>query len=323
MFAATINQYLIFTGIESRTLGTLKNLRRLRFQHSILLTMGALLVLCSSYSYSSGIELTYPEPENHLTARDSYFRGLLHLSMSKAGFSDISILPAEEKMEQGRAVKQLARDQVINVIWTMTSIERESRLLPIRIPLLKGLLGYRIFIIRTEDVHKFEKINVIEQLKEYVAGQGHDWPDTQILRSNGLTVHTSSNYEGLFSMLKLGRFDYFPRGINEIWQEMEAHKGQGLSIESNLMLYYPSPIYFFVNQNNERLASFIRLGLEKAIEDGSFDQYFMGFEGHKAMFEQANLGQRSVISLENPGLPEKTPLTEKAFWLVPGTRASK
>jgi hypothetical protein len=49
---------------------------------------------------------------------------------------------------QGRAMDSLAKNELVDIVWTMTSHDREARLLPIRIPLLKGLLGYRIFIIR-------------------------------------------------------------------------------------------------------------------------------------------------------------------------------
>ena len=213
---------------------------------------------------------------------------------------------------------ELAKGQSIDVMWTMTSKEREGILLPVRIPLLKGLLGYRIFLIREGDADKFKQVLNLSQLRHFVAGQGHDWPDTQILRASNLPVHTSSNYEGLFSMLKARRFDYFPRGINEIWPELDAHKDQGMVIDKYLMLYYPSPIYFFFNPKNVALARRVEDGLKLAIEDGSFDRIFFSHPAHKKMFEQVAFEARTIITLNNPLLPAETPLENRQLWLQPG-----
>ncbi len=77
-------------------------------------------------------------------------------------------------MQQGRAILSLMQGEHVDVVWTMTSRKREKQLLPIRIPLLKGLQGYRIFIINENDNEKFNKISTLEDLRELVAGQGRD-----------------------------------------------------------------------------------------------------------------------------------------------------
>ncbi|WAJ71765.1 hypothetical protein [Catenovulum adriaticum] len=61
----------------------------------------------------------------------------------------------------------------------------EERLTPIRIPILKGLLGHRIFIIREGEQKRFSRINSFNDLLKLKAGQGKLWSDTQILKSSG------------------------------------------------------------------------------------------------------------------------------------------
>ena len=39
------------------------------------------------------------------------------------------------------------QDDGIDIIWRMTSVDLEQRLAPVYWPLLKGMMGYRIFII--------------------------------------------------------------------------------------------------------------------------------------------------------------------------------
>lgn len=261
--------------------------------------------------------IIYPKPEKNQDYRQSYYVKLLTLVLDKtaAEYSVAQLKPTEKIMRQARAIKQLTQKQDIDIFWTVTSLAREKELLPIRIPLLKGMLGYRVLMIRKEDSDKFAAIDSLEELKIFSAGQGHDWPDTKILQANLLKVTTASNYNGLFSMLDAKRFDFFPRGINEAWQELAMQNNSALMIEQHLLLHYPSPIYFFVNKDNQQLAKRIEKGLMLAIEDGSFDQLFYGHSAHKSMFAVAQLETRTIIPLNNPLLPELTPLENKKLWL--------
>lgn len=42
-----------------------------------------------------------------------------------------------------------------DILWTSTTASRESRALAIKIPLLKGLLGKRVLVIRVKEQAKF------------------------------------------------------------------------------------------------------------------------------------------------------------------------
>lgn len=76
----------------------------------------------------------------------------------------------------------------IDVLWSMTTQEREAQLLPIRIPIDKGLLGWRIPLLRANRANLLAGATTLAGLHLWSAGQGHDWPDAEILKSNGLTA---------------------------------------------------------------------------------------------------------------------------------------
>jgi hypothetical protein len=215
-------------------------------------------------------------------------------------------------MQQGRALAMLASGQGMDVVWSMTSKDREATLLPIRIPIYKGLIGWRIPLIRASDLGQFRTVRDLGGLRKLSAGQGHDWPDTDILRSNGIPVFGSPRYDSLFRMLVSSRFDYFPRSVVEIWDEARNHAAEGIAVDPYVVIHYPTAFYYFVNRNNPQLAETIRKGLEAAIADGSFDKLFV--EHHTRALEKAALEERTVIELNNPLLPPETPLGRRELW---------
>ncbi|WDE08353.1 hypothetical protein SG34_022405 [Thalassomonas viridans] len=278
-----------------------------------------LLFLCLFSIRGQGAELLvlyHIPPESRQDARRDYFIDLLTLALKKTepAAGPFELISYSAPMNQSRALSTLNEDYGVDVVWTMTSSERELNYLPIRIPLLKGLLGHRIFLINRGDLDKFANISSIEELRALAAGQEYAWPDTRILRSNGFKVVTGYQYAGLFKMLADHRFDYFPRGMNEIWQEAPFYAGLDLIVEPSIVMYYPAPIYFFVAKNKPALAKRIETGLRLAIGDGSFEQLFLNHPSNREMFDKTRLAQRRIFRLENPLLPEKTPLDNASLW---------
>jgi hypothetical protein len=280
--------------------------RRLLFS-----TLLGLACLCGSPAQAAPMRIVYPPPESATDERSEYSIQLLELALSKAGI-DYELQAGKLHMQQGRALKQLEEGAGIDVFWSMTSKQRERDLLAIRIPIDKGLLGWRVFLINTKNRLQFEQVGSLDQLKSFAAGQGHDWPDTEILQANGLTVRSSFSYDSLFKMLQSGRFDYFPRSIEEIWGEEKSHPDMDLEIEQNIVLQYPAAKYFFVNKRNTSLASALETGLRAAIRDGTFEQLFTKYNG--ALISRAKLQSRKLFKLKNPLLPPETPLQQKELW---------
>lgn len=274
------------------------------------LTLLALLWLTAQPAAAARLTVVYPGKEL-VDERDKYTLQVLALALHKSGLEHV-LRPTASTMPQSRALQELAQGQDITVVWSMTSKAREKDLRAIRIPIDKGLLGWRIFLINKNSQADFAKVKTIEDLKQFSAGQGHDWPDTDILKANGLPVQGSPSYEGLFKMLHNKHFDYFPRSIMEIWHEEKNHPGMTLEVEQTLLLQYPTAMYFFVNKNDPVLGDALERGLQIAIKDGSFDTLFNQYHGD--YIKRARLKERTRFQLKNPLLPAETPLQQKELW---------
>jgi ABC-type amino acid transport substrate-binding protein len=246
---------------------------------------------------------------------ETYAKGLLKLALSKVPekYEPQETVPntSEERMVS------MLMDNQLDIVWYATTNDLEERLQPIRICIYRGLLGYRVLMIKKGTQHKFDGIKTLEDLKKVSLGQGRFWADTNVLTANNLNVVKVLKYEGLFYMLDGSRFDAFPRGAHEPWSEMQRYPKLALDVEQNLLISYTNPFYFFVNKSNTQLAADIERGLRIAIEDGSFNEYFLNDPTVKDVMAKANLKNRMLIRLDNPGLPKKTPVDDKSLWFDP------
>jgi len=249
-------------------------------------------------------------------AQQSYYLEVLKLALEKSSdkYGSFELQEQVLEMHQGRTLNMLEQGKVVDVVWSMTSIEREQRFNTVYIPILKGLMGYRIGIIRANEQYQFSDIEHLSQLKRVPIGQGINWPDTQVLLSNGLNVIQGAT-RNLLPMLKMKRFDFYPRGLHEPWGEIAEESN--LKVESRLLLKYPAPVYFFVNKNNEKLSKRLEVGLKKAINDGSFNSLFYSHKLTSGAIEKAQLSKRRIFELHNPLLSDKTKLllSDDRFWL--------
>jgi hypothetical protein len=261
----------------------------------------------------------YPQSESEGQGERSehYPVRLLKMALARAG-ADTTLESTSVMMRQNRGLAELRNGRAIDVMWTMSSLQREQDLLPVRIPLDMGLIGWRLLLIRKSDAERFAAIRRQAELQGLDALQGHDWPDTEILRANGFKVQTASDYAGMFKMLESGRVDYFPRAVFEVWNEAEAFAAQDLMVAPGLALHYPAAFYFFVNKSNTALATAIQRGLESMLADGSYERLFRDYFGE--MVSRSGLGARRVFELRNPLLSQATPLARRQLWYRPGAR---
>jgi hypothetical protein len=284
--------------------------------HTKQLTWTACAIVCLIFAVplpapAAKLMAVYPRGESSNDERSNYSTELLDLTLRSANV-DYELRPSNAVMQQGRALSQLAVGNDVTVVVVVTSKERESNLLPIRIPLDKGLGGWRILLINKKMKRVFSEVETVDQLKHFIAGQGHDWPDTEILKANGLRVYGSDTYEGLFKMLQAGRIAYFPRSLHEIWDEEKNHRDMDIAVEDTIILRYPAALYYFVNKDNKALAAAIEKGLRILIKDGSFDKIFYKYYGDP--ITRSNLKKRKLLTLGNPLLPDATPLQQKELW---------
>lgn len=268
-------------------------------------------------------------PALESNASQSYYLQLLQLALERSRAPDEQIVYryARWSYSQARWIYLLQHDPDNLVIWTMTSKDRESLLLPVRIPLFRGLFGKRVFIIRKRDQWRFDQVHSAADLKNLVAGQGMHWPDVDVFQANGLQVTTAARSGSLIRMLKAGRFDYFPRAITEAWHELETLDDDELAVENQLLVEYPTAVYFFVGPHNPALAERIRRGLESLIDSGEFERFFYAHPRIRDGLAALQQSPRRVIRLDNPDLPDQLPPAGERYWikgtLFDGSHAAK
>ena len=287
------------------------------------LCLPILILIGGQSAVAAPAQVLYPRPETAGDPRTDYPVTLLRLALAKSG-GQFALQPTRETMLQGRALSELATGSGSpRVVWSMTSREREKALLPIRIPIYKGLIGWRIPLIHKQNPDLLKEVNTVDGLKTLRTAQGHDWPDTDILRAAQLNVSGVVGYESLFSMLHTQRIDYFPRSLAEIWAEVKNHSAKDIAIDTHVVIHYDTAFYYFVNNQDTALAQAIERGLEAAIADGSFDRLF--YQNYANLIKRAELDKRVVIELPNPLLPPETPLGRKELWFRPAktTNAGK
>jgi hypothetical protein len=245
--------------------------------------------------------------------RNNYFVELLTHALSYSPKKNYQLTFYNMRLPKPRVLKNIAANGGINIIAAGATIEREKILQPIWFPILKGLYGWRIPLVNKENSNLFLPKLSSEAFKKLTVGQLHSWSDTKVLESNDIHVEKGSHYQGLFQMLEANRFDYFPRSILEAQAELDRNKNLNITIDTNILLHYPTAYLFYVNKSNKILAEDVTYGLEQALKDGSFDRIFKRYYGE--MVNGTIKENRSVYHLKNPFLPKKIPLHRKILWL--------
>jgi hypothetical protein len=290
---------------------------RVQYTGIFLLTIS---LLCGNTQADSVKYLVDIQGVTQATGED-YFTNLLYLILnaSKAPNEEIELRMSDRHLSQARWISEIQKSEGNNLMWTATNNEREQLMRPIRVPIFKGMIGKRVLIIRAQDQDKFAKIKTKQDLAQLVAGQGAHWPDTDILETNHLPVMRGNSTAILYKMLAAKRFDYFPRSVIELESESSYLPANGLVLEKTLLLSYPEVMYFFVNKNNVELAGRLEKGWSIIIKNGQFDNFFLNHPRIKAGIEELRINKRKVIALNNPFLPEKTPIDQPEYWFASDT----
>ncbi|RQW89012.1 MAG: amino acid ABC transporter substrate-binding protein [Geobacter sp.] len=283
------------------------------------LAMSVLFIILTATMAAGQTKVVYPAFESGADSRYNDLVEILKTALEKtvAEYGPYTLQPSNSRMNEARSLAELLNPAgMVNVAWCGTSVQKEKDYRAVRIPLRKGILGYRVALIARKRQADIDKIRNLDDLRKVRAGQGIGWGDVAIYEANGIKVHTAG-YENLFKMVAANRIDVFPRGINEVFPEYAARHDAlpNLAVEKNLLIYYPWPYYFFFNKSDNALAKRVETGLRKMIKDGSFDALFMKY--NRASILKANLKNRRIIRIMNPTLPKETPLDDASLWFDP------
>lgn len=193
---------------------------------------------------------------------------------------------------------------------------KTNMVLPVEVPILQGMLGYRLLLTTPQSDSKIIEANsLVAYQKRLIGGAGLYWDDFSIYLHNKLLVKTAADSRQLLQMLLEGEIDYFGRGVNEVFYEydrqVKAHPQ--LQISSGAALYYHLPLYYYVSANNPKLAQRIEKGLLLAEQDGSFRRLF-NKHFHNAIQGLRRIAPKKLFFLENPDLTLKRKIHFK-WWL--------
>ncbi len=274
------------------------------------------LISISSVMAQSTLRVHYLPPDGELGHETDYYLDLLRLALEKTvdSHGPFELVPSAEATEQVEALRLMRMGGNMDVIPTMTDRNRERVFIPVRVPLVKGLIGVRLMMINEDDAGRWNNVRDLEDLKAFTFGQGRNWPDTQILSASGLNVLPTDGYFELFDILKSRQVDGFPRAAFEIWDEIDMR--EGFSVADGFYIHYPTAMYFFTRRDAEGrdLADRLEAGLNNAINDGSFDELFNAEMGE--FLERSNLNSRRAIRIPNPLIPETLPVDDSRYWYI-------
>lgn len=240
---------------------------------------------------------------NTPNSKETYVLALLEAALKRTIDSHGPFLLdfRETDFSADRKLHLLVEGEQVNVAWLPLDANPSprSKLLQVPIPILRGLLGYRIAIIRTNAPDIMRNVNTLDDLKALRLGQGKGWADNTIYAHNGIPVIESLNKYTLLRMLSGGRYDLVPLGITEVHEGYTLDDGgaDNLMADPHVLIYYPFPAYFYVSQHSPQLAERLTHGLQQMVDDGSLIQLFNAhFSDHLA---KLNLPGRQLIKLHH------------------------
>ena len=282
-----------------------------------LLVVCVLMCLIAPASAEEPLLVKYLGNNTSLVSED-YYLALINaaLKVTEPTHGAYRFVFTQESLNSERKHELLVDGEKINVdrlVGFPNQKGAREGLLRVPVPLLNGLMGYRILLIRSEDQPRFSKVKTLKQLTDFSMGFGRGW-EGHVYRHNGFTVAEPPTMESLLKMLAGKRYSFVPLSVIEIDDHytIDGAEVDNLVPEQSLLIYMPMPVYFYVSPAYPMLAERLSLGLEQLAANG---QQRVIFDAHfGARLDRLNLSKRKLIELTNPdddgslGKPDHTRL---------------
>lgn len=245
--------------------------------------------------------VNYPKQDISIS-RQLYIKALLErvMDVTELEYGPYKINIIDTHFVAPRRALEIKKGDTINLIWEAEEGNSSQNLLKVPFHTMKGILGYRVMIIKADRQDEFSKITNLEQLQLMMPGQGEFWTDIAIYKYNHFKVVTSHDMSSLFPMLENNRFDFLPLGANEVSQEylLTRLKYRSLAIETDLLIKYSLHMLLMVSPNEVTLAERLEKGLLEIEKNGDFDRIFNEFI--QPEMDSVNIKNRRVIHLKSP-----------------------
>lgn len=244
-------------------------------------------------------------PENVNDKRNVFPNRLLHrvMEVTERKYGKVELQFSRHKMSRVRSYDELRKGEKLHLMTEISRPDLDHKVIRINMPIRKDLENYRLFLIHKDNLPLFAEIKTLEDLKKITMGVGSQWTSRKIMGDHGFKLVTSNNYDGLFEMLAKKRFQAFPRGVDEIWDELEIRRKKypNLVIAPSLALKIPLSAYFFVSPRYPQLAQRIEEGLKILTSSGEFDRLYAAAYGSN--IRRAELDKRKTFILEKGPQP--------------------
>jgi len=244
-------------------------------------------------------------PQSDKDLRMDYTYQLLDMVLraSKDKYGDYVLEQSSSLMERNRQMKELQSAEQINVLVSPPKPGWEGHSIRVKFPVDKGLASFRLALLNEKNKDLTKNITTIDELKRLSTGAHNQWSTTIILRKNKFNLVTGAHYLPLFKMLATNRFQTFPRGLNEIYLELDllGRAYPNLIVDKHVAVFMYLPTYFYVSKKDPKIAERIEYGLLKMFNNGDFDHFFNSYFGKD--IDRANLEKRKIFYLENTNLP--------------------
>jgi hypothetical protein len=287
---------------------------RLIRENFTLFTFLSFLTSFSSYAFQNQVQphekpnrsssiqtVNYLQPGISISRR-LYIKALLDsvMSVTELEYGPFEINVISSNLVPMRKRQEMIKGDKINLIWTTEDANTIKELIKVPFHTMKGVLGYRVLIIKAFKQDEFSEITNLEQLQLMKPGQVEFWADTYIYEKNNFNVVTSPEMSSLFPMLENNRFDFLPLGASEVSREylLVRLKYRSLAIETDLLIKYKLHMFFMVSPTESTLAERLEMGLLTIQKSGEFDRIFNEFI--QPEMDAVQIQNRRVIHLKSP-----------------------
>jgi len=271
----------------------------------------ALAFSCSAETVDSAVQakadidvLIANRPHNDQDKRLDYSYELLAIALevTKDVYGDYELNRSELSMSRERQYRELLSGNLLNVMVSPPKPGWGYNVIRVKLPIQKGIASFRLAFVMEKNRHLLRKVSTLDDLRGVTFGANFHWSTTIVLRANGLRVVAGESYLSLFDMLRMGRFQLFPRGLNEIYPELEEFQKSipGLIVEDHTAMVMYLPSYFYVSPETPGIAERLEVGLRIASRKGALDKLFNQYFGD--VVKKANLDKRKLIYVENPNI---------------------
>lgn len=288
----------------------------IRLRRLLLIALLALLIA----PLALGAAVRFPGRTDGVDRRIQFPAELLALCLSKSGAAYRLVLVDAMPPADARAAAMRGE---IDVMVMLSNATQTGGLVPVRLPVRRGLLGVRLLLARPESAQAIMDVASLDALKrDFRLGYGQSWMDRAAMQQLGFRMVPAQRYVDLFDGLRAGRFDYLSRGVNELHAELADPRlaGRGMVVVPGVALFYPLDHYFWLPPGKEALAADVERGFRRAMADGSYAALFMRF--HFDMMRDARMHERSIIHVVDYPVPPGTPLQEFDILQLTSSRGS-